>query len=97
MNFLEKLCTQDIKKTSYALAKMKEMRQRRAALAKAGKLTSEGLAVAKMNKLKQGWSDKKDMKLVYEIPADVYFSDPEYWDSIIRSGNFSRHPEWIVK
>jgi hypothetical protein len=44
----------------------------------------------------KGWTKEKTMKLAYRIPLAVYMGDPVYWDEIIRTKKFNKHPEWKV-
>lgn len=43
-----------------------------------------------------GWSKGKTMKKIYSIPMEVYMANPSYWDEVIKSKQFKKHPEWKV-
>jgi len=51
----------------------------------------------KADKKQGGWTNQRTMKKVFSIPADVYFSNPEYWNYIIKSKKFHLHPEYQIK
>jgi len=43
-----------------------------------------------------GWTKDKTMKKVFSIPMEVYMANPTYWQEIIDSKQFNKHPEWKV-
>lgn len=47
-------------------------------------------------KKESGWTDGKTMKKKFSIPMDVYMANFKYWDEIIKTKQFSKHPEWVV-
>jgi hypothetical protein len=51
----------------------------------------------KKNQQGNSWTKGRTMKKIYSVPMDVYMSNPPYWDEIIKTKQFSKHPEWIIK
>lgn len=51
----------------------------------------------KKNQRTNAWTKGRTMKKIYSVPLDVYMSNPVYWDEIIKTKQFSKHPEWIIK
>ncbi len=43
-----------------------------------------------------GISKEKTMQKVFSIPLEVYMSDQDYWDEIIKTKDFKKHPEWMT-
>lgn len=50
----------------------------------------------KQIKKEDGWSTGRTMKKCFSIPMEVYMSNPTYWDEIIKTKQFKKHPEWRV-
>jgi hypothetical protein len=51
----------------------------------------------RQNKAGGAWTKEKTMKKKYSIPMEVYLSNPQYWDEIIATKKFNKHPEWLIK
>jgi len=47
-------------------------------------------------KAQSGMSAGKTLNKVFSIPLDVYMSNQHYWDEIIATKQFKKHPEWMV-
>jgi dTDP-D-glucose 4,6-dehydratase len=47
-------------------------------------------------KKEDGWTVKRTMKKRFSIPMDVYMANSPYWDEIIKTKQFKKHPEWVV-
>lgn len=47
-------------------------------------------------KKEDGWSAGRTMKKKFSIPMEVYMANPNYWDEIISTKQFKKHPEWLV-
>jgi phosphopantetheinyl transferase (holo-ACP synthase) len=44
----------------------------------------------------KGMSKDKTMKHIFDIPEKVYYANIEYWDEIITSRDYARHPYFMV-
>ncbi len=44
----------------------------------------------------KGMSKDKTTKHIFDIPEKVYYAYPEYWNEIIATRDYSRHPEFCV-
>lgn len=44
----------------------------------------------------KGMSKGKTLKFTYAVPQPVYDADPDYWQEIMLTRDFTRHPEFII-
>lgn len=52
----------------------------------------------KFGKRAQGtWTKNKTMRKVFSIPQEVYMANQPYWDEIIRTKQWKKHPEFMTE
>lgn len=44
----------------------------------------------------KGMSKDKTRKHIFDIPEKVYYANEKYWNEIIQTRDYSRHPEFCV-
>ena len=44
-----------------------------------------------------GWNKSKTMKHVFSIPEVVYMANRPYWDEIIKTKQWKKHPEFMTE
>lgn len=57
--------------------------------------SEHGLFSARLKK-EDGWSKDRTIRKIFEIPSEVYYANKEYWDEVIRTKDYKKHPEWMV-
>lgn len=97
MSILDELLRQDPKLLADTISKLKKWRKNR------DDFYNDREAVIKSNedfikglKAENGMSSGKTLNKVFSLPLDVYMSNQTYWDEIIATKNFKKHPEWCV-
>jgi len=99
MSTIDELLKQDPKQLAAFIAKMKKWKKNREEYYKnKDQVIADNVDFIK--KIKTGnnlVSKASNMRCVFRIPLDVYMSNSIYWDEIIKTKNFNKHPEWMTK
>jgi len=95
MNFLDSFSLLPIDQQINIIKKLKAWTRNRDKL-----LMEQGDKIYKEHtksiKKEDGWTVKRTMKKRFSIPMDVYMANSPYWDEIIKTKQFKKHPEWVV-